>query len=258
MRVANLWKSGPGDIRVREGATITCGEGQVDATVNISTSASCAAAGNLFANATIRLTEGGRLTAKGVFLTDRAGASGSLSVNDPGSTAELAGALAVGQAGEGFLFVENKGRVACQTGGIAIFAGSRGDASVTDAEWTINPGNGGGGLLVGAAGIGTLNVTAAGNVRVTGAADVILGREAGSEGTLRIKDLFSTVDATSRTLVVGQSGKGTLEVGSGANLKVRNLHVGQSMSDNRASVGSTDAVLTVLDELVVGSAGVEH
>ncbi|HRI15055.1 MAG TPA: hypothetical protein PLX89_18830, partial [Verrucomicrobiota bacterium] len=143
------------------------------------------------------------------------------------------------------------------SGGLGIFAGSDGQATVSGAlsEWTMNPAPGSGSLLVGGAGLGLLTVDSGGSVRVTGPGQAIIGREAGSDGSIRVRGVGSAVNLRPASTIVGQRGKGTIEVDTAAEFQADRLMVGQSALDNRVTASGQDTILGVSTELVVGDGG---
>jgi T5SS/PEP-CTERM-associated repeat protein len=92
-------------------------------------------------------------------------------------------------------------------------------------------------------------------VIVTGPGEVTVGREAGSDGTIRVLGFGSAVNVRPNSMIVGQQGKGTLGVESGGELQADKLIIGQSALDNRVTATGQDTILGVFNELVVGQSG---
>ena len=257
MVVANLLNH-RGGIQLRQRGSLTCAEARLDnGIVYAETGGAFAAKGDIFCNSSLNLFDGGILNADGVFIADIAGRDGSMSVVGSRSSAELTGGLAVGQRGAGVLSVRDRGRVGALSGGMGLFAGSHGDVAVSGAfsEWSIHGSSAGGGLLVGGAGTGVLRVESGGAVRVNGSAVVVVGREPGGAGSIRLRGFGSVVDASQAPIVVGQGGQGVVEADDSSGLRADRLIVGRSSADNRVTVSGQDTLLGVLDELVVGEGG---
>ncbi len=86
-----------------------------------------------------------------------------------------------------------------------------------------------GDLVVGAAGTGMISLTGQSGTQVEGAggADVIIGRDAMSQGTVNLSG--SNLTASGSTLTVGQGGNGSLSVAAGGQVTIKSaLMVGQN------------------------------
>ncbi|MCI0534878.1 MAG: hypothetical protein L0Z50_06595, partial [Verrucomicrobiales bacterium] len=255
LKVATVWKPGRGEITFRTGATVSCDEAQLSANVKVLTGATVTAKDNIFALGTIRVLEAGLLSAKGLFLADVPRSSAALEVNGPGSVVELTEALAVGRDGLGFLWIENQGEVSCQTAELGVSAGSSADARVSGAGslWSINPAPGIGGLLIGDKGVGRLAIDTGGMVQVTSAAGIILARDVSGDGAIRLRDASSKLEGPECKLVIGDQGKGFVEVSDGAHLIVGEIELGKSAFNNQLSVNGTGTIAA--GETVVGAGG---
>ena len=137
----------------------------------------------------LTIANGGKVLtgSTGGFIGVRPGATGTVTVTDPGSTWNITDQLVVagflGPA-SGTLFVQNGGAVTSTAGTIGFSSGSTGAVSVTGtgSTWTSS-----GNVTVGLAGTGTLTVAGGGAVNVGGGAGtVVVADQAGSIGTLNI------------------------------------------------------------------------
>jgi T5SS/PEP-CTERM-associated repeat protein/autotransporter-associated beta strand protein len=120
----------------------------------------------------------------GGFLGVLAGATGTMTVTDPGSTWNISDQLTVGGAGSGMLIVQNGGTVTNAAGTIGSSSGSIGAVSVTGtgSTWTSS-----GNVTVGLAGTGALTVAGGGAVNVGGGTGtVVVANQVGSIGNLNI------------------------------------------------------------------------
>jgi T5SS/PEP-CTERM-associated repeat protein len=141
-----------------------------------------------------------------------AGSLGTVTVNGAGSKWNYSGGLLVGELGNGTLTINNGGQVDSTNllmigayGSIANGSGSTGVANVAGAgsKW-IDTGN----LYVGNAGIGTLNVSAGGQVsNSTG----YIGNQSDSTGMASV-DGADSMWTNNGNLFVGNTGTGTLYV----------------------------------------------
>ena len=200
-----------------------------------------------------------------------AGAAGTLTIADAGSTFTAAGQAIVGLGGQGHLLVEAAGALttgstsASASSGfiIADSAGSTGDATVTGTGSTISNS---GSFIVGDAGVGSLVIDDGAGVTTTGAtgdgADI--GLAAGSTGS------FVTVDGTGSTwsaagsLEIGVGGTGTLNIEDGGQVTATNVDVGAGAGETGVlTLTTSDApsstapatLLTVTNNLTVGVDG---
>ncbi len=185
-------------------------------------------AGDLYANAGVSIFNRGSCLAGEVFLGDTAGRSGFMQVRDAGSTAVVGGALAVGQVGEGQLNVVNGGRLDSGLAGFGVLAGASGQGMVSGvgSEWSVRPVVGGGALLIGGAGRGELRIDSGGVLRVTALGDVEVGRDAASDGLLRVAGAASHAEMDLANLRVGAAGRGRVMIEDAAGLSVLRLVVG--------------------------------
>jgi outer membrane autotransporter protein len=137
----------------------------------------------------LTIANGGKVLtgSTGGFIGVRPGATGTVTVTDPGSTWNITDQLVVGGflgPASGTLIIQNGGAVTSTAGTIGFSSGSTGAVSVTGtgSTWTSS-----GNVTVGLAGTGTLTVAGGGAVNVGGGAGtVVVADQAGSIGTLNI------------------------------------------------------------------------
>lgn len=246
-----------GGFQVRDGGRLSAGTFQMDlGGVLAERQGVVDVAGDLFANNGMNLLEGGALRAGAVFLADTANRFGAIRVSGPGSTAEIGGGLAVGQSGEGELRVDRGGQVRSGTSGLGVFAGAIGRVTVegSGSQWILHPSSGGV-LLSGGGGFGEVSVVSGGRIRSDGPGQVILGRDAGAEGRLFVRGFGSSASFQPDSVILGQRGRGRVDLENGGELLADTLRVGMSSSDNHILVTGEDSVLGVFNEAVVGDGG---
>src|SRR5690606_24128462 len=169
-----------------------------------------------------------------------------------GSAWNVFGDLAVGAEGTGHL--ELLGGT-LETAGLSIGDGGTGTGSMTirgaGSEGTV-----GSELVVGNAGSGILDIDGGGSLA---AGAIVLGLEAGAQGTLTVSDANSllTHRATAGDFIIGWNGTGTLVVEAGGTVdSAGNAHLGQEAgSRGDASVAGVDSAWVMDGELIVGNGG---
>ena len=156
--------------------------------------------------------------------------------------------------------IHNGGRVA--TGNNAIIgsnAGSNGlvqvrdDGTNSESYWYIQNN-----LAVGSSGTGELQVRA-GGFAGTNSGDIVIGRFAGSMGTVSVAgsgvfDGPSLLQAGAN-LIVGDEGTGSLKISDGGNVTAVNAAVGNSAGGTGELIIRDDATLSTTNNLVVGRGG---
>lgn len=181
---------------------------------------------------------------------------GTATVTGAGSQWVVSRDLIVGELGEGSLNIEAGGVVTNASGLIGDRPDSDGAVTVTGSgsQW-----NNSGSLSVGIAGNATLDILDGGVVTSSGAARI--GAVIGT-GDVEITDDGSQWNHIGE-LIVGDSASGSLEILSGAHvsatsmsLAVRGPVSGLPPADGALRVAGIDSVLTLADDLVVGSNGV--
>lgn len=202
---------------------------------------------------TLQITGGGILTSSGDGnIGDNIGANGMVLVDGASSSWALgSNDLNVGRFGDGDLTVTNNGTVSDLLGVIGLQAGGTGLVSVNSGgTWTNSLS-----LTVGNSGTATLNIQSGGRVMTSPINGlVIIGFNAGSNGTV-------TVDGNTSTLVgnqidVGVSGTGTLTITNGGGALSSSGIVGDGAGGSgTVNISGTNAVWTNNNLLTIGNAG---
>jgi outer membrane autotransporter protein len=196
-----IGRNGTGRLNIAGGGTVSNVVGRVGGCENCGTGAvgtvTVSGAGATWINSAglaigasgtgqVTIAGGGKVLTgpSGGFLGVLAGATGTMTVTDPGSAWNISDQLTVGGAGSGMMIVQNGGTVTNAAGTIGVSSGSIGAVSVTGtgSAWTSS-----GNVTVGLAGTGTLTVAGGGAVNVGGGTGtVVVADQAGSIGTLNI------------------------------------------------------------------------
>ena len=215
-----------------------------------------------------QVSQGATLLAGTPFAADEAivvggaGATGALTVTDPGSRVTATGQLAVGLGGAGSLLIENQATVS--TGGnsadttegfdVAQLAGGSGQATVTGSQALLtNVGR----FVVGDGALGSLSIAGGATVATTpgtasGLAGAVIANAAGASG--------SSVDVSgggsnwrvTGVLNVGVDGSGSLQISQGATVTASSLDAG----DIATAIGQLSVTGAGSALLVAGSATV--
>src|SRR5690606_25701610 len=202
--------------------------------------------------ASLVITNGGTVTSTAGAIIGNDGGRGSVSLLGAGSAWNVFGDLAVGAEGTGHL--ELLGGT-LETAGLSIGDGGTGTGSMTirgaGSEGTV-----GSELVVGNAGSGILDIDGGGSLA---AGAIVLGLEAGAQGTLTVNDANSllTHRAPAGDFSIGWNGTGTLVVEAGGTVdSAGNAHLGQEAgSRGDASVAGADSAWVMDGELIVGNGG---
>ena len=143
----------------------------------------------------------------------------------PASMVTTNGSLTIGGKGAGTLRVTNGGQMTTEQGAAIVGRDANVTGKVTlagqDSQWMINAPSSGdpvaGNLTVGQNGTGIMAISDHANFT---AGSVVLGQNAGSTGTINVTGSGGTNDSsvTVATLIVGDSGTGTLNVSNGGKL----------------------------------------
>ncbi|MDQ6735712.1 MAG: hypothetical protein M3Z35_16625, partial [Nitrospirota bacterium] len=204
----------------------------------------------------ITISNGGALDATGqkIVLGQETGSEGILNVRNASSTA-LCKDIIIGSLGKGTLLVEDTAML--HNTGDAIVgeqAGGTGNATITGAgtKWQID-----GDLIIGLA--GDMTKTATGQVTVkdgailtVNGADLSIGYETGSIGTLTIDGFQSKITGMGATNVaIGRRGTGTLQLLNGGQFSVRSLTLGtlDGGSGNVKVDGNSNGTASTLEVL---------
>ncbi len=187
-----------------------------------------------------------------------AGATGAITVTDPGSALIATGQLGLGVGGQGSLLVENQGAVttgnnsADTNEGVDIgqTAGGSGTATVTGANSSLsNTGT----FVVGDAGLGSLAVDAGGTV--TTSANATIANTASAAGSSA--NVTGGNFLVAGTLVDGNAGAGLLDIGPGGAVSALELDLGSAAGGAGVlTIDGPGSSLNATNSLVVGAAGV--
>ena len=182
-----------------------------------------------------------------IYTGGSAGATGSVTVTDPGSELLATGQFSVGLSGQGSLLIENQGTVTTGNNAvdpgegfdIAQNAGASGTATVTGGKSLLsNTGR----FIVGDAGLGSLSIAAGGSVMtspgsVAGLAGLVIANTSSASGSsVGVSGASSTL-AVAGAIDVGAGGEGSLSVSQGA--------IVTATSIDEASAAGGDGVITV-------------
>ncbi|MEM9353728.1 MAG: hypothetical protein AAGA92_12005 [Planctomycetota bacterium] len=193
----------------------------------------------------------GFLTSGTGVVGDLAGSDGTAHVtgtNPQGGSTEwgVSNSLTVGKAGTGALTVDGLAKVTSNSGVVGEAAGSNGTITIREgatapfgskSRWDISAG-----LSVGVGGTGQLNIES--GAQVTNLNGVV-GQNAGGIGSVVLKGSAASgisVWDNAGTLVVAESGSGTIEVQDGAALRDQGSTVGKNAGSNGViTVTGTDS-----------------
>ncbi len=203
---------------------------------------------------TLNIESGSSFSGEYGIVANGADSSGTVTVSGAGSAWINSSDLSIGSSGSGTLTVADQGLV---TSGADITLGyseaGSGTVTVTGSGSTLA--NGGWDFNVGRYGEGTLNVLAGGEVSSAYYSD--LGKYSTAVGTATVSGPGSTW-STSRELVVGAQGTGTLSVRDGGRVStsLRDIVVGElAGSVGMVTVEGAGTTLHSGDDLVVGRYG---
>ncbi|OCW58552.1 autotransporter outer membrane beta-barrel domain-containing protein [Hoeflea olei] len=206
--------------------------------------------------ATLSIFDGGAVTSTTTYLGVNATGKGTATVSGSGSTWTTADELHVGSFGSGTVTILSGGVLDTGSNGaftsyLGELAGGTGELSVSGAGslW-----KGSQDIQVGAAGTGTLAVTAGG--AVTLARDLLLGAVSSGTGEVTINGSGSSLTGV-RDLVVGDLGTGTFTLSGGATASFGDdLIVAQAAdSSGTATVTGAGSALIATNSVVVGDSG---
>ena len=187
----------------------------------------------------LTITNGGTLTSVQSRIGNDAGRQGVIRVTGAGSTWNAGFDLLIGNDGMGTLAIADGGTVnSFGRSRVAFSALARGDVTVTGAGSTWNHD---GNLVIASSGDGSLAVEAGGSLEV--GERLVVANGAGSMGTVSASGNGSRVEVTG-PLTVGIGGTGTLTVGDGASLGVRQVELGGATSGDGTLALATGATAT--------------
>ena len=175
-----------------------------------------------------------------IYIGGSAGATGALTVTDPGSQLLATGQLSVGLNGDGSLLIENQGTVTTGNNAVdptegfdvAQFAGGSGNATVTGSKSLLsNTGR----FVVGDLGYGSMAILAGGTVMTNPgtaslAAAAIIGNQAGSDGSSDTVSGAGSNWQVGGTLDVGNAAAGALTITDGGNVSASQVNAGAQLS----------------------------
>lgn len=186
------------------------------------------------------------------FVAAETGIGGSVTVDGSDSSFTTEEQLEVGFSGNGTLDISNGGFVSAMTAtAVGINTGSEGSVTVDGSGSTLASA---GQLQVGFSGNGTLEIHSGGLASIGTSAGVGLNAE--SVGDVTVDGSSSTL-TTGEALVVGNSGRGTLDITGGGTVSV-GTSAGFGLnaeSVGGATVDGSGSSLTTGGELVVGLSG---
>lgn len=211
-----------------------------------------------FGTGTLDIADGGVLTSNSGNIADRDGAMGTVTVTGTDSQWTMTGGLQVGRGGTGILNVEDEAVVTSQ-GQAFIGRNATGVGTLTvrgtGSEWNTGSGLGNGTALeIGSQGNGTLNLEDGGVVNVT--RNTSVARNAGSTGAVTVTGAGSQFN-NDISLLVGDSGTGTLSVEAGGKVEVAiDGFLGyEAGSNGTATVTGAGSEWNMQDGFVVGLSG---
>jgi T5SS/PEP-CTERM-associated repeat protein/autotransporter-associated beta strand protein len=229
-------------------------------TVNVSDRISVYSSGS----GQVNLRAGATLTTRHGTLGDTYKGSGTASVTIDGldSTWQNSGELLIGgdpsqlaaaSGSSGLITITNGGVLSSGSAVLGQLAGTSGTVVLTgmayprNSQW-INDGD----LRVGAAGTGSIAVSAGGWLRTN---TTTLGEQAGSSGVVSVLGAQSHW-TNSADLIVGSAGTGTVDIGQGAELTTFRGHIGfLAGSHGQVSVDGAGSSWRAAGSMFIGNAG---
>jgi fibronectin-binding autotransporter adhesin len=201
---------------------------------------------------TLAVSDAATLLSDGTSLGAFAGATGTATIQDAGSTWTDTGSLAVGDAGHGTLIIKD-GAVVTAAGqtSVGFAANSVGDLQIagTNSHLTSS-----GLFLLGSSGTGTLELTAGG--RLTEAASAVVGSLIGSTGTATVDGVGTTWDMGTTTLTLGSQGAGTLHVTNGGSVIFSQGSFGSnSTATGIVTVDGVGSSIVASDQINIAASG---
>lgn len=181
------------------------------------------------------------------------GLESTVSVGGAGAIWRNSENLVIASHGTASLTIRGGGRVENITGIVGQWEGANGVVDVTGAgsTWANS-----GGLFIGLFGNGTLNITNGGRVE-NGNAAIGLGSVSGIQavGIVTVNGAGS-IWATSGSLEIAQSGRGTLNIEAGGRVESTSGLIGSlAGSSGTANVTGTNSIWSVTNQLTVGWVG---
>jgi T5SS/PEP-CTERM-associated repeat protein len=258
---AYIGNTGSGTLNVNGGSQLSSSRGYLGNNAGTTGTATVTGAGSQWTNSTdlyvgrngsgaLTIEAGGQVsnTMGTGFLGNNSGSTGTATVTGAGSKWN-AGAMYVGNNGNGTLNIDAGGQVSNATGFVGIAPGSTGRATVggVGSQWTNT-----GALDIGRAGNGSLAIESGGQVGNTFG---YLGNFAGATGTATVTGVGSKWTSTN-TLYVGRNGSGSLTIEAGGRISNTAGFLGSdSGSTGTATVTGAGSKWTNSSGLYVGNSG---
>jgi len=192
-----------------------------------------------------------RATAGRAVLGAAAGSAGSATITDAGSLWQINGNLTIGQGGTGTVTVQQNGTLHV-VGDLTLGENAGSTGTLTLDGFSSRLIYGGGGVSIGAAGAGMLEVRNGFNADLSGV-DVTLGENAGGNGTLHVHDAGSTF--ASGGLTIGGAGVGTFNAASGATVNTSGDAAVADEAGGHGAAAVDAATWNIAGSLSVGSKG---
>jgi collagen type I/II/III/V/XI/XXIV/XXVII alpha len=257
-----ITSAGTSDIVVGEGIGSSAALNVTGAGATVNTGGYRLAVGSA-GQGSLLVGQGGTVLAGTPFASDdaitaggSAGATGVVTVSDPGSELLAVGQFAVGLGGQGSLLIENQGtaitgaNAADATEGVDIAqnAGASGTATVTGTKSLLtNTGR----FIVGDAGVGSLAINSGGTV-TTSANATIANTGSASSSSVNVSGAGSNWRVAG-SLIVGDAGFGQLSLAQGATVTGAALTAGGAAAGSGVvSVAGTGSALNLTGVLNVG------
>jgi T5SS/PEP-CTERM-associated repeat protein len=218
---------------------------------------------------------GGTLIAKhGLWVGEHAGANGTLTVKDAGSSAEITNYMSVGMSGTGTVNVENGAKLEVKDlksgtdsgADLGRYAGGNGTLNISGAGSLVEFAAGSY-VGIGTEGTGALNITNGGTLKIAGTIpgdpddyrDVLdLGDFAGSSGSMTIDGAGSTA-LISGNVIVGDRGTGSISITNGGKMIIdaagEYLGVGDDGGNGTVTIDGVGSALQVVGVIDMGHEG---
>ena len=215
-----------------------------DITVHLDVDGSGSMGAGYSGTATMSISDGITVPSRYGYVGYRAGASGTATVDGPGSSWDNSLDLFVGHSGNGSLDITDGGAVSCLRGAIGVMPGSAGQVAVdgSGSTWTITS------LTLYGRGSGTLVISNGGAV-VSHIGTI--GYSTGQPCQVTVDGVGSTW--SSDQLIVGSSGSGTLEITDGGAVAISGVTQVAKRSGSSGTIHFENGSLST-DELLCAAA----
>ena len=199
------------------------------------------------------------------------GSDGTVTIDGAGSEWTITNQLLLGDAGSGSLTIENSATLISQnTDGstpsvdMGVQSTGHGTMTVSGNPTDVNL-EGGGGITVGDAGTGTLDIVRGATLEVSNADPqnywaLVVGSQSGSDGMVTVDGQGSTLTVGYGGLSVGEAGTGSVTVSHGGTLDVTDTSYGLNIGTDDGATGAVDvtgagSTLDVAYTIAVGDGG---